>query len=43
MNNLSNTKKNVNTNLELQKKLKLEKLAKQLKSNIAKRKNKKVK
>lgn len=41
MNNLSNNKKKVVANKELQRKLKLEKLAKQLKSNILKRKNKK--
>tara|TARA_B100001765_G_scaffold189203_1_gene135371 strand:- start:12 stop:137 length:126 start_codon:yes stop_codon:yes gene_type:complete len=41
MNDSSNNKKKVITNRELQRKLKLERLAKQLKSNILKRKNKK--
>tara|TARA_B100001123_G_C14765359_1_gene810438 strand:+ start:360 stop:485 length:126 start_codon:yes stop_codon:yes gene_type:complete len=41
MNNLSSNKKKVVVNRELKRKLKLEKLAKQLKSNIFKRKNKK--
>ena len=41
MKDSSNNKKKVITNRELQRKLKLERLAKQLKSNILKRKNKK--